>query len=78
MYVLIFFNCQAHGSNELKIHSFLQFKEFELYWGAVFFLRSVHTISLFLQSNWISDFGHAETGNGAKKRVVSRREFFSL
>ena len=24
---------------------FLQFKEFELYWGAVFFLRSVHTFS---------------------------------
>ena len=22
---------------------FLKFKEFELYWGAVFFLRSVHT-----------------------------------
>ena len=27
---------------------------------------------------WSSDFGHAETGNGAKKRVVLRREFFSL
>ena len=25
--------------------NFLQFKEFELYWGAVFFLRSVHTFS---------------------------------
>ena len=24
---------------------FLEFKEFELYWGAVFFLRSVHTFS---------------------------------
>ena len=24
---------------------FLQFKEFELYWGALFFLRSVHTFS---------------------------------
>ena len=24
---------------------FLQFKEFELYWCAVFFLRSVHTFS---------------------------------
>ena len=59
---------------------FLQFKEFELYWGAVFFffLRSVHTFSWFLKSNWSSDFGHAETGNGAKKRVVLRREIFSL
>ena len=26
-------------------HCLLQFKEFELYWGAVFFLRSVHTFS---------------------------------
>ena len=32
----------------------------------------------FLKSNWSSDFGHAETVNGAKKRVVLRREFFSL
>ena len=59
-----------------KIVSFLQFEEFELYWGAVFFLRSVQTFSSFLKSNWSSDFGHAETGNGAKKRVVLRREFF--
>ena len=29
-----------------------------------------------LKSNWSSDFGHAETGNGAKKRLVLRREFF--
>ena len=43
---------------------------------AMFFLRSVHTFSCFLKSNWSSDFGHAETGNGAKKRVVLRREFF--
>ena len=44
----------------------------------LFFLRSVHTFSWFLKSNWSGDFGHAETGNGAKKRVVLRREFFSL
>ena len=31
---------------------------------------------MILKSNWSSDFGHAETGNGAKKRVVLRREFF--
>ena len=42
------------------------------------FLRSVHTFSWFLKSNWSGDFGHAETGNGAKKRVVLRREIFSL
>ena len=29
-------------------------------------------------SNWSTDFGSAETGNGAKKRVVSLREIFSL
>ena len=55
--------------------NFLQFKEFELYWGAVF-LRSGHTFSWFLKSNWSSDFGHAETGRGAKKWVVLRRDFF--
>ena len=43
-----------------------------------FFLRSVHTFSWFLKSNWSSDFGHAETGNGAKMWVVLRREIFSL
>ena len=46
---------------------FLQFKESELYWGAVF-----------LRSNWSGDFGHAETGSGSKKRVVLRREIFLL
>ena len=40
-----------------------------MYWGAVFFLRSVHTFSWFLKSNWSSDFGHAEIGSGAKKWV---------
>ena len=29
----------------VKTAMFLQFKEFELYWGAVFFLRSVQTFS---------------------------------
>ena len=37
-------------------------------------LRS-HTFS-YLKSNWSSDFGHAETGSVARKRVVLRREFF--
>ena len=45
--------------------------------GRCLFLRSVHTFS-FLKSNWISDFGHVETGSEAKKRLVLRREFFSL
>ena len=54
----------------------LQFKKFELYWGAVF-LRSVHTFSCFLKSNWSSDFGHAETGSGAKKQVILRCVFNS-
>ena len=43
---------------------------------ALSFLRSVHTFSWFLSSNWSSDFGHAETGNGEKKRVALRQEFF--
>ena len=38
------------------------------------FLRPVHTFSC-LKSNSGSDFGHAETGSGAEKRVVLRREF---
>ena len=46
--------------------------------GMLSFLRFIHTFSLFLKSNWSSDFGHAETGSGAKKRVVLRREIFAL
>ena len=47
---------------------FLQFKEFELYWGAVFSLRCVHTFSWFLsQIGVVIFFGHAETGSGAPK-----------
>ena len=42
----------------------------------LFYLRSVHTFSWFLKSNWSSDFGHPEAGSGAKERVVLRREFF--
>ena len=38
--------------------------------GYVFYLRSNHTFSWFLKSNWSSDFRHAETGSGAKERVV--------
>ena len=56
---------------------FLQFKEFELYWVAVFFKICSHTFMIF-QSNWSSDFDHAETGSGAKKRVVLGLEFFLL
>ena len=41
--------------------------------GRCLFLRSVHTFSLFLKSNWSSDSGQNETGNGANKRVVLRR-----
>ena len=35
------------------------------------------TVAIFRQSAGYV-FGHAETGNGAKKRVVLRREFFAL
>ena len=44
--------------------------------GRCLFLRSVHTFSWFLKSNWSSDFDHAETGSGAKKRVVLGVTFF--
>ena len=45
------------------------FESFEDFFGLCF-LRSVHTFSRFLKSICSSDFGHAETGNGARKRVV--------
>ena len=61
----------------MAFYWFLQFKGFELYWGAAFFLRSVHTFSWFLKSNWSNDFGHAETGSGAKKRAVLNNFFRS-
>ena len=55
---------------------FIQFKEFELYWGAVFFRKPVHTFSWFSKSNWSDYFGHAKTGSGANTLVVLRRELF--
>ena len=39
------------------------------------FLRSLNTFS-FLKSNWSSDFGHAETGSGAKNDWFCGVEFF--
>ena len=68
-----FYSCKAAEWSYFAV-LFLQFKEFELYWGPV--LRSVHTFSWFLKSNYSSDFGHAETGSEAKKRVAFRREIF--
>ena len=59
-------------SDNSQISTSSRFRNSSVY---VFFLRSVHTFSWFLKSNWSGDFGHAETGNGAKKRVVLRREF---
>ena len=44
----------------------------------LFRLRSVHTFSWFLKSHWSSNFGGAETGSGAEKRVGLRREIFLL
>ena len=54
------------------------FESFPEFFRLCFFLRSVHTFSWLLKSNWSSDFGHAETGNGTKKRAVLRRELFLL
>ena len=50
---------------------FLQFKEFELYWCAVFFLISSHFLWPFLFlvnpiSSYSSDFSHAGVARGAK------------
>ena len=44
----------------------------------LFFLKICLHIFMIYKSNCISDFGQAETGNGVKKRVVLRREFFSF
>ena len=46
--------------------------------GVLSFLWSDHTFSWFFKSSWSSCFGHIETGSGAKKRVVLRREVFTL
>ena len=54
----------------------------KILWIALFdlscyvFLRSVHTFSWFLKPNWSSDFGHAETGNGAKSEWFCCVKFF--
>ena len=42
------------------------------------FLGAVHAIFIFLKSIWIDDFGYAETGGAAEKRVVLRCEILSL
>ena len=42
------------------------------------FLKICSHIFMILKSNWSSDFGHSETGNGAKKRVVLRLKIFFL
>ena len=42
------------------------------------FLKMCSHIFLNLKSIWSSDFGHAERGNGAKKRVVFNPEIFAL
>ena len=52
------------------------FESFPEFFRLCFFLRSVHTFSWFLKSKWSSVFVRAETGSGAKKRVVFRRDFF--
>ena len=42
--------------------------------GALSVLKICSHIFMFLKSNWSRDFGHAETGSGAKKRVVFWRD----
>ena len=43
---------------------------------ALSFFKICSPIFMIFEVKLGSDFGHAETGNGAKKRVVLRREFF--
>ena len=45
--LVVFYSCEAVSRAKLYCGAlgFLQFKEFELYWSAVFFLRSVLTFS---------------------------------
>ena len=71
--------CSSSSSQRLLFRRlFLQLKEFEVYWGAVFFLKDMFTHFHKFSSNWNSDFGHAVTQSEAKRRVVLRREFSSL
>ena len=48
---------------------FFKFKQFELYWGAVFFKICSHIFITFEVELGI-DFVHAENGSRAKKRVL--------
>ena len=45
--------------------------------GALSLLRSVHTVSLLLKSNWSSDFGHAETKWSEKACGFAEQNFFN-
>ena len=46
--------------------------------GALSFLKICSHIFMIFEVKLSSDFGHDETGRGAKRRVVLRREIFSL
>ena len=77
MFFLYLQGCKLSGAI-LRWFWFFTIQRIWIVLGRCLFLRSVHTFLWFLKSNWNSDFGHAETGNGAKKRVVLRRDIFSL
>ena len=58
---------------------FLQFKEFEWYWCAVFFKispRFLRPFHLSEKSNKDGYFGHTEIVNGAKNPASLRRDIF--
>ena len=75
---LFFVNSRRQPLNGYYLGALLfnNLKELNCIGGAV--LSFVETFSWFLKSNWSSDFGHAETRSGEKKRVVLRREMSSL
>ena len=60
-----FYSCKLSGAI-LRCSWFFTIQRIWIVLGRCL-LRSVHTFLWFLKSNWSSDFGHAETGSGAKK-----------
>ena len=74
--IVVFYN---PGIEWYWCSAILQFKKFELFWCAAFFLMICSPIfSSFLKSNWRSYFDQAETGSGTKKRVDFRRKILIL
>ena len=57
--------------------TFLEFIEFELYWGAVF-SRSIHTFLIFFKSNWCDIFWSLRNRNWSKNASGFAAQTFSI